>query len=76
MPWEDGWHLPTITDRLEMIADRLDKLEIQVRGLLMSQTVEAKEFVVRDDHGEIRARLEMQEYSPCSLFMTEPGRSG
>ena len=34
---------------LEMIVDRLDKLEVQVRGLVRSQTVEAKEFVVKDD---------------------------
>ncbi len=38
----------TLAARLEMIADRLDKLEVQVRGLLTSQTVEAKEFVVKD----------------------------
>jgi hypothetical protein len=53
--------LTRLAARLEMIVDRLEKLEVQVRGLMTSQTVEAREFVVRDDHGEIRARLEMQQ---------------
>ncbi len=51
----DAPDLTTLALRLERIADRLDKLEVQVRGLVTSQTVEAKEFVVRDDRGEIRA---------------------
>jgi hypothetical protein len=54
-----------MAQRLDAIVDRLEKLELQVRGLVHSQTVEAKEFVLRDARGEIQARLEMQEYSPC-----------
>jgi hypothetical protein len=58
---------------LDAIADRLQKLEVQVRALVTSQTVEAKEFVVRDERGEIRARLEMQEYTPCLTFYDRLG---
>jgi hypothetical protein len=34
--------LTRLTAWLEMIIDRLDKLEVQVRALVTSQTVEAK----------------------------------
>ncbi len=51
--------------RLDAIVDRLDELEAQVRILVTSQAVEAREFVVKDERGEIRAQLEMQEYAPC-----------
>jgi hypothetical protein len=57
----DAPDLTTLALRLEMIVDRLDKLEVQVRGLVTSQTVEAKEFVVNDDRGHVRARFEMKE---------------
>ncbi len=39
--------LKHLAARLETLADRLAMLEAQVRGLVTSQTVEAKEFVVR-----------------------------
>ncbi len=35
--------------------------------------MEAKEFVVRDDRGHIRARLEKQEYAPCLTFYDRAG---
>jgi hypothetical protein len=54
----------TLAARMDAILDRLAKVELQVRSLVTSQTVEAKEFVVRDDRGEIWARLEMQQYAP------------
>ncbi len=54
--------------RLERIGDRLNNVELQVRGLVTSQTVEAGEFVVRDERGVIRARLEMEQYTPCLTF--------
>ena len=60
--------------RLDAIIHRLDKLEVQVRGLETSQTVEAKEFVVRDDRGGIHARLEMLEYAPCLTFYDRAGK--
>ncbi len=60
--------LKTLAARLEVLADRLAMVEVQVRALMESQTVDAKEFVVRDDRGEIRARLEMQEYAPSLTF--------
>lgn len=62
------------TPALEAILDRLGKLGLQVRGLVTSQTEEAKEFVVRDDRGEICARLEMQEYAPCLTFYDRLGK--
>ncbi len=40
--------LTRLAARLEAIIDRLEKLEVQVRGLVTSQTTEAKEFVVKD----------------------------
>jgi hypothetical protein len=49
-----------LAPRLEAILDRLERLEVQVRGLVTSPTVEGKEFVVRDERGEVRARLEAQ----------------
>ncbi len=66
--------LRALSERLDLILERLSKLEVQVRGLLMSQTVEAREFVVPDDHGEIRARLEMQAYAPCLTFYGGAGQ--
>ncbi len=45
----DAPELKTLAMLLEMIVDRLDKLEVQVRGLVMSQTVEERESVVKDD---------------------------
>jgi hypothetical protein len=64
----------SLAARLDAILDRLAKLELQVRGLVTSQTEEAKEFVVRDERGEIRARLEMQEYAPCLAFYDRLGK--
>ncbi len=50
--------LTRLAARLEMIVDRLEKLEVQVRG----------------DRGEIRARLEMQQYAPCLTFYDGAGQ--
>ena len=69
----DAPDLKTLALRLEMIADRLDKLEVQVHGLETSQTVQAKEFVVKDDRAVIRARLEMAQYAPCLAFSDSAG---
>jgi hypothetical protein len=66
--------LKTLAARLEVLADRLAMVEVQVRALMESQTVDAKEFVVRDDRGEIRARLEMQGYSPHLIFYDRSGK--
>jgi hypothetical protein len=67
--------LTRLAARLERIVDRLAQLEVRVRGLMTSSTVEAREFVVRDDHGVIRARLEMERYAPASRSMTRSARS-
>jgi len=71
---EDTPDLTRLAVRLEVLADRLDKLEVQVRGLVESQTVEATEFVVKDERGHVRARLEMQEYAPCLTFYDPAGK--
>ena len=65
--------LKAMAYRLDAIADRLHNLELQVRGLVYSQTMEAKEFVVKDDRGEVRARLEMREYAPRLTFYDRAG---
>jgi hypothetical protein len=66
--------LTRLAARLERIVDRLAQLEVRVRGLMTSSTVEAREFVVRDDHGVIRARLEMERYAPCLTFYDPLGK--
>ena len=63
-----------LAHRLDAILDRVQNLEVQVRALVTSQTVEGKEFVVRNDRGEIRARLELQEYAPCLTFYDRLGK--
>jgi len=60
--------LRPLAGRLDALVARLEDLEVQVRGLVTSPTVEAREFVVRDDHGVLRARLEMEQYAPCLTF--------
>jgi hypothetical protein len=45
-----------------------------VRGLVTSQTVEAKEYVVKDARGEVWARFEMQQYAPCLVFYDRSGK--
>ncbi len=65
--------LLTLAARLERLADRLDNVELQVRGLMTSQTVEAREFVVRDERGVIRARLEMEAHAPSVTFYDSLG---
>ncbi len=70
----DGTDLTTLAARRESIADRQEKLEVQMRGLVTNQTVEVRGFVVKDDRGEIRARLEMQEYAPCLTFYDRAGQ--
>jgi hypothetical protein len=45
------------------------------RRLIEGGSLEAKEFVVRDDRGEIRAaRLEMQGYTPHLIFYDRSGK--
>ncbi len=41
---------------------------------MKSQTADAKEFAVRDDRGEIRARLEMEGYMPHLIFYDRLGK--
>ena len=66
--------LTRLAGRLETIVDRLANMEVHVRALVTSQKVEAREFVVQDERGEIRARLEMQEYAPRLTFYDRLGK--
>ena len=65
--------LKALAARLDAITDRLEKLEVQVRGLVTGPTVEAREFVVKDARGEVRARLDMQDYAPRLIFFDRVG---
>jgi len=65
--------LAAVMARLDMIGERLGSLEFQVIGLLNSQTVEAEAFVLRDDRGEIRARLEIRDYATRLTFSDSVG---
>ncbi|HWT81458.1 MAG TPA: hypothetical protein VN648_21910 [Candidatus Methylomirabilis sp.] len=65
--------LQSLAYRLDAILERLHNLEVQVSGLVTSQTVEARAFVVMDERGEVCARLEMQEYAPCLTFYDRAG---
>ena len=65
--------LRSLAARLDRISDRLERLEVQVRGLVTSPTVEAREFVVKDARGEIYARLERYDYAPRLTFFDRVG---
>ena len=69
----DAPDLKALAARLDAITDRLDKLEVQVRALVTPPTVEAREFVVTDARGEVRARFEMQDYAPQLAFFDRVG---
>ena len=64
-----------LAGRLDAIADRLQKMEVQVRSLVTIRVVEAREFLLRDERGEIRARLEIAEYSPRLTFYDRLGKA-
>ncbi len=51
-------HEPHLTTRLDSILERLRRLELQMNGIIQSTTVEAQSFVVMDERGAPRARLE------------------
>ncbi len=60
--------------QLQMLTERLASLEAQVRGLAESQKVEAREFVVKDDSGAIRARLGVRDSAPRLTFYDPHGQ--
>ena len=60
--------------RLEWLVGRLAQREVQAPGLVASPTVVAREFVVRDVRGMIRARLEMQQFAPSLTFFGPAGK--
>ncbi len=63
-----------LTARLDMIVDRLKNVEVQVRALVTSRKVEAREFVVQDERGEIRARLDIDAHAPHVIFYDRLGK--
>jgi hypothetical protein len=65
--------LNTLAARVDLLLDRLEKLDLQTAGLTESHRVEAKESVVQDERGAVRARFEMQEYSPRLTFFDSRG---
>jgi hypothetical protein len=58
-----------LTMRLESILERLRRLELQVNRLMETQTVEGKEFLVKDERGQPRARFELAGHSPPDRFL-------
>ncbi len=70
----DAPELTRLAAQLEVLADRLTMLEVQVRALMESPTVDAQEFLVRDGRGHPRARLEMQQHAPCLVFYDSSGK--
>ncbi len=59
---------------LEALTERLAAVEVQVRGLVTSQRVEGRESVARDERARMRARLEVQDYSPRLTFYDTAGK--
>jgi hypothetical protein len=47
---------------------------VQVPGLVTSRTAEAKDLMVCDEPGEIRARVEKQEFSSCLTYSNRSGK--
>ncbi len=73
----DGPDLSILAARLEALVDRLDNLEVRVRALVTSQTVEAREFVVKEMRGaKSGPGWRCKSTPPASPSMTERARSG
>ncbi len=66
--------LNALAARIETLAERLADVEVQARALVTSEKVEARDFVLKDERARIRARLEIQEYSPRLTFYDTPGQ--
>ncbi len=71
-------HTPTpdlvpILARLETLADRVRHLELQLRGLIESATVEGQALVLQDARGHVRARWEVVEHAPRLTFYDTAG---
>jgi hypothetical protein len=58
----------------DSVLGRLHRLEAHVNRLIESQTIEARDFVVVDEHGHPRARFEMAGHSPQLVFFDHSGR--
>ena len=65
--------LAAVLARLDRIHERISRLEFQVSGLMQSESVEAEAFVLRDDRGEIRARLDLRDHAPRLTFYDRIG---
>ncbi len=66
--------LTRVTARLARIVDRLDDLEVRVRGLTTRSIVTALEFLVWDERGVIRARLAREPDAFCLTFDDPAGK--
>ncbi len=63
-----------LTPLLTAMLERLGRLEHQVNGLLKRDVVWAQTLVIRDDHGDPRARFELAGESPQLLLFDSAGR--
>ena len=63
--------LLTVAVRLERLVSPAGDVDLQVRGLGTTHTVEARAFVVRDERGVSQTRHEMEQYAP-SLTLDGP----
>ncbi len=64
-----GW----LTARVHMLEEHVQQLEGQVQGLLTSPAIEAQEFVLRDERGEVQARRDIRDYAPRLAFYDRIG---
>jgi len=65
---------PRLTSRLDSILERLRRLELQMNGIIASTTVRAQRFVVLDEAGGPRARVEMAGHSPQIVLLDRAGK--
>ena len=67
--------LKALAARLVVIVNHLQQLELQIRTLVESQIVKTQAFLLRSGRGEIRARLNITEYSPRLTFCDRLGET-
>ncbi len=58
---------------LESLLERVQQVEAQLQGLMVSPSVEAQEFVLRDERGKVRARLDLPDHAPRLTFFDPIG---
>ena len=65
---------PKLTTQLESLHERIRRLEIQVNRIVESPSIEAREFVVVDEHNRPRARFELAGHAPQVILFDAAGR--